>query len=343
MIGIFPEPYPDELVYSVFARYAVYTGYIVYRSVAEDLFKNRLERPSVEFLNGLTDGALSRLTAKRCITDVIHKHSMFDYYARFTPAEKRQALMQMLVNGDIKSFANKVSMRTLGEQYIRYCPICAQEDRERYGETYWHRTHQMPEITICPKHHCRLCDTDISTSSKVSPSFVPAEIVIPPESEAVHTENPLEIKLAEYVTSVFVSGYDMKSTVSAGAFLQSKLEGTLYLSLRGEQRNITLLHNDFMNYYRGINLYGFIEQWQLAKLLTGSRHNFYEICLVAMFLGVKPEEFSDMRLPEETQYQRFDNQIQELRKQGLSAPAIAKELGVSIHVAKNNLRKLSHR
>ena len=36
MISFFPAPYPDELVYSWFARYGMRTGYTHYRAIAED-------------------------------------------------------------------------------------------------------------------------------------------------------------------------------------------------------------------------------------------------------------------------------------------------------------------
>ena len=29
-------------------------------------------------------------------------------------------------------------------------------DREKYGETYWHRKHQLPGVEICLEHRCRL-------------------------------------------------------------------------------------------------------------------------------------------------------------------------------------------
>ena len=38
MISFFPEVYPDELLYSWFARYGVRTGYTNYRAIADDLF-----------------------------------------------------------------------------------------------------------------------------------------------------------------------------------------------------------------------------------------------------------------------------------------------------------------
>lgn len=342
MIGIFPEMYPDELVYSCLARYAAYTGYVTHRSVAEDLFRNCLERPSVEFFNTLTEDAMSHLTAKRDIRDVIQQHTLFDYYARFAPAEKRKKLMELFVCGDTKTFNNVISTRKLGERFLRFCPICTQEDREeKHGETYWHRSHQLPEIQICHKHECYLHNTEISLRSKVSPAFYPAEVVVPYDETPVFYDNVLESSIAKYVAAVLSSSYDMESTVPVGAFLRSRLEGTKYCSARGEACHLTLLHDDIQKYYKTINLFGFTEMWQLSKLLAGSRHNFFEVCLVAYFLGINPDELSNLCLPEERQYERFDRLTQEMRAQGLKSPEIGRRLGASHHVVKDVWRRAS--
>lgn len=334
MIGVFPDLYPDELVYSCLSRYAAYTGYLVHRSVAEDLFLNRLDRPSVEFFNALTEYALSRLTAKRYITDMIHDHTMFDYYARFASAEKRKRLMDMLIAGDVKSFNNSISTRKVGERFLRFCPSCAQEDRERYGETYWHRCHQLPEIRVCAKHGCYLCNTGIPMSSNVSPAFYLAEVNIPYDVAPRLCDNMLELQIAQCVLSVLESQYDMELSVSVGAFLRSRLEGTKYSSPRGEACHLALLHNDIQEHYKEIDTYGFTESWQLSKLLTGNRHNFYEVCLVASFLGIQPEELSNMSLPKETPYDRFDRLVHEMRAKGFKSPEIGRRLGASNEIVK---------
>lgn len=335
MIGVFPDLfYPDELVYSCLSRYAAYTGYLVHRSVAEDLFLNRLDRPSIEFFNALTEDARSHLTAKRYITDMIHDHTMFDYYARFASAEKRKRLMDMLIAGDVKSFNNAISTRKLGERFLRFCPTCAQDDRERYGETYWHRNHQLPEIRVCTKHGCYLCNTGIPMSSNVSPAFYPAEVTVPYDVVPRFCDNTLELQIAQYVSSVLESQYNMELSVSVGAFLRSRLEGTKYSSPRGEACRLALLHSDIQECYNGIDKSGFTEAWQLSKLLTGNRHNFYEVCLVASFLGIQPEELSDMSLPEETPYDRFDRLVHEMRAQGLKSPEIGRRLGASNEIVK---------
>lgn len=60
MIGCFLDFYPDELVYSLLARYYDHAGYYVYRCAAEELFANPTCRPNPEFVNLYTDDAIKR-------------------------------------------------------------------------------------------------------------------------------------------------------------------------------------------------------------------------------------------------------------------------------------------
>ena len=47
MLGLFPKPYPDELIYSVLARYFVRSGYNKYVFAAEDLFSKKTKKDKV--------------------------------------------------------------------------------------------------------------------------------------------------------------------------------------------------------------------------------------------------------------------------------------------------------
>ena len=60
------------------------------------------------------------------------------------------------------------------------------------------------------------------------------------------------------------------------------LEGTPYCSLRGEQRNIGKLHEDFTEYYKELSSNYFTELWQIQKVFTNDRMNFNEICMIGM-------------------------------------------------------------
>ena len=71
MIAYFPSLYPDELIYSLFARYYVKSGYMGYASAAEDLFANKTTHPDIEFINRLSDEVLITLFSSFAKVDVL--------------------------------------------------------------------------------------------------------------------------------------------------------------------------------------------------------------------------------------------------------------------------------
>ena len=88
-IGYFPQIYPDELIYSVLARFYVHSGYPAYTFCAEDIFLNKRVRPDMEFLNVMKPERLESLCKKMSMAELIEKHTMFPYYARFLPHVRR--------------------------------------------------------------------------------------------------------------------------------------------------------------------------------------------------------------------------------------------------------------
>lgn len=156
MIAVFPTVYPDELLYSQLARFHARSGYPGYTFAAEDLFENKTVRPDIEFLNAYTPEALRLITRQKPIEEIVLNHTMFPYYARFIGYERRMKALHSLVTMDAAHHnllpIHKSKSKVI--RYLRYCPICAEHDRETYGETYWHRIHQMHGIRICPTHHC---------------------------------------------------------------------------------------------------------------------------------------------------------------------------------------------
>ena len=335
MIAVFPTVYPDELLYSQLARFYARSGYPGYTFAAEDLFENKTVRPDIEFLNAYTPEALRLITHEKPIEEIVLKHTMFPYYARFIGYERRMKAFQSLVAMDM-AYHNLLPLPKSKEKvirHLRYCPICAEHDRETYGETYWHRIHQMHGIRICPTHHCYLIETDIRMDSRVSPSLVTAEEMATSQSVITMSDDPIECALAGYIAEVFQSDFDLESTVEVGQYLHSRMEGTKYLSRRGQQRNIALLHNDFIAHY-GSLADGFNELWQLQKLLSGSRHSMTEVCMTAMFLGVPADDLAHMELPQIPQYDRFDATVKKLHDDGMNYQEIAQELGAAYDTVK---------
>ena len=189
MIGVFPEPYPDELLYSVFARYYVRSGYRNYIFVAEDLFLNRSVRPNFEYFPALKEDVVSKLTANLSFEKIILQHTMFPYHCRFLPKERKEQAINSLISMDSSYHDLILFPKRKTTPTMRYCPLCVVEDRKNRGETYWHRIHQVLELTICPTHHCYLIKTDLTISGKTSPDLMPAEIVIPYNKETEFCED----------------------------------------------------------------------------------------------------------------------------------------------------------
>ena len=206
MIAQFPSFYPDELVYSLLARYYVQSGYMRYTFVAEDLFQSKIVRPDIEFVNQYTPAALQMLTKNMPLEQVIEKHTMFPYYGRFLFKERRNKAFEALAHmqGNYHNLLPMPKRKNGIDRFLRYCPVCAENDRKQYGETYWHRLHQLQGIKICPIHGCYLNDSDVMISGKTSPTLISAEISIPEKiNSSLFSENRLEFKIARYVAEVF--------------------------------------------------------------------------------------------------------------------------------------------
>ena len=336
MITYFPTPYPDELLYSQLARYYIKSGHIAYIFAAKELFERSTDRPDVEFLNRLSSAAFPVITQNRSIGQVILENTMFSYYGRFLPKERRMKAFHTMASME-SGYKNHLAIpksKDGKQRYLRYCPLCAKNDRKLYGETYWNRIHQLTGIDICPVHKCYLYDSDMAIGAKISPIFYDADSNIPDCMDIQYSKNELERSIAEYMSAVFSADIDMNSDVTMGKYLHYRMAGTKYLSSRGQQRNIAMLHADFIDYYKSLQNNWFTELWQIQKVMTGDRVNFYEICLLGMFLNIPPDELTHPVLPKKSITENYDERIFELHEKGLNYQQIADTLGGSYNTIK---------
>lgn len=332
MIAYFPLVYPDELLYGWIARAYVKSGYPAYSYFAEEFFKRKMVTPDIEFLNEYTPAALSMLTKDITMDEVIKKHTMFPYYARFCTKDERlnayeAALKTQIISYQIPKF------RKHNGYFVKYCPICAKNDRQKHGEAYYHRIHQIDGIEICTVHKCKLLQTDV-VIGKTTPKLFDAESNIPLSSEVISLENALEGQIADYVIAVFQADLDMDGDVAYGEYLHYKLAGTKYCSARGLVRNISLLLNDYLEYYKGYESNPIQRVSQMQQLFKNKRRNPLDICLLAYFLDISVDEIIKMRLPDISPTEWFDSEVTKLHEQGLKYPEIAKRLGGSYYNVK---------
>lgn len=336
MINYLPQPYNDELVYSLVSRTYAQSGYMHYSYFAKEAFSVSTVRPDFEFLNFYSSEFFSLLTKYKTLTEIICNHTMFPYYGRYMQTSKRIEAYEALCRFDSKTFYNRITMnksRTCEVRHLRYCPLCVEEDRKKFGETYWRRVHQIRHINICPKHHCYLVNSKMQITSNSSPSLTNAEQCISDLTVEI-CNIPIECKLTEYVAEVFQSPLNLDLDIRIGDYFKSKLIGTPYLSRRGEKRYMAQLHRDYLMYYEGVNIDGFNERWHMDKLFSSDRYSTYGICLMALFLGISPSDLIAPQIAPISPQNDFDKQIHTLHSQGLNYAQIARQMRASYDVVK---------
>lgn len=307
MIAYFPEIYPDELVYSWFCRYYVHSGYFSSKAAMRDLYCKRSDNPSKEFIGNLNPDIRAKIGEIYPLDSLLLEHTMYPQYARFLPLEqKRNALYRLKQESCDVHHLFAVLPRIDGEQYLRFCPVCAEEDRKNYGETYWHRKHQLRNMNICTRHECRLVESSVPAKSEQCFTFDPAEHSVY-NNQAVFEENRLLIEYSSYLESVFDAPMDFDSDVPVSAILYNGMSRTKYLKPSGRSRYTKLLADDMNEFYTRLGVCGISSMYQIQRALLGTRFDFSVICQIAFFLGMKPSELTSPHLTHEQIKQEQDS------------------------------------
>lgn len=157
MLPFFSDPYPDELLYSAFARYHFYSGNIDLKDTLMELFGKNSIVPSFEigshlqFLCGALGGCYKPW-------GLIQEHTLFPFYVPFLPVTRQKEIVRDIKIADGKGIYTKIGIiagSICRKDDIYYCSSCARADIERLGEPYIHREHQLQGVIVCP-HHGRL-------------------------------------------------------------------------------------------------------------------------------------------------------------------------------------------
>jgi len=175
MLGHFPLPYPDELFYSICARFSDRMRYPKMRYAITEILGVGA-RPGVD-LPGRIDSFISALPPGHHYTAdlVIDNHTLLPFLAPFLTKERVQRLREEMRRSGGGSGGVRAGLsagRGPLPVHIRFCPDCAQQDRNRYGERYWHRVHQLPGVVVCPDHGVFLENSDVLSSNSSTKGLV---------------------------------------------------------------------------------------------------------------------------------------------------------------------------
>ena len=166
MLGFFPTPYSDELLYSLIARYHIRSGNISPKITLQELFGSttNIATPDLPSSLNYLSKQIQHLFPSS-VTDLIDQYTLYPFYRPFLPPQRDRLIQKSMranIGQNIHTRAGIMASAIATPRYFRFCPQCNTEDLDRYGEIYWHRLHQITGVFICPEHSTLLQDSTIS-------------------------------------------------------------------------------------------------------------------------------------------------------------------------------------
>lgn len=167
MINCFPQIYEDELLYSIIARYRRMCGIGNRQAISRDFYNIEQGVISTLFplhLNRISEviPRNSKITGEQLLTN----NTIYEFCTKFLSKERSNNIKENMLNEANGSLLMMVGINSSGvkwNKYLRYCPICTNENIKTLGESYWQREHQYMGVLVCKKHKVFLQNSSIKT------------------------------------------------------------------------------------------------------------------------------------------------------------------------------------
>jgi len=110
---------------------------------------------------------------------LINNHTLLPFYEPFLPDERATQIRRGMREHDGPKIHTRVGIVASGvssNRRLRFCYRCVEQDRDEFGECYWHRVHQVPGVHICTKHLVYLQNSNVKLHNLTKPyEFISAE------------------------------------------------------------------------------------------------------------------------------------------------------------------------
>jgi hypothetical protein len=227
MLCHLPVPFPDELLYSVIARYIIRVGTKKAVTVASNIF-GRKTPPQVDTPSSL--GKVSQHTFPiwhMTGEEIVNQLTLFPYYTRYLPSDRIEHCLEALLSNDASGIhlsMGVITSRVKVHRFLRFCRACRRSDLSRYGETYWHRTHQLAGVLVCPEHREILIPTRALMRPLGWTDYVDATL----STAEVTLENNLNITKHDLAIALKVAKRCQEMLFGSISYLRSEDESTAY-------------------------------------------------------------------------------------------------------------------
>lgn len=161
MLPFLPSPYPDELFYSICARFHQRSGHGNFGHTLRNLFGTRRATVTIDLPTNIRFVS-ENLPSTTCnsLGHLLEANTMLPYYRPFLPPKRINRVLNLIsgniICGNIHLLVGMIPSRIPSIPVLRYCISCLQADEQKYGEPYWHRCHQLAGIHLCHLHNTKL-------------------------------------------------------------------------------------------------------------------------------------------------------------------------------------------
>ena len=178
MLSFFPQPLPDEHVFSLVARYHRLSANRNATDTRKQLGVSKGAIKAQNIFNATFHSALPAV-ASQVGSDTLtlaNNHSLYPLFKLSIPSPLTGIWIKAWRDGNISPpFTDRwMNDRVLAfDKSWRFCKSCITKDREKYGVSYWHVSHQIPTLELCPIHHekliglCEFCGAGHSTLNEL--------------------------------------------------------------------------------------------------------------------------------------------------------------------------------
>jgi len=165
MLNFFPTLNEDELLISAICRYKIRCGFRNRRSLERSVYGDiNVTRSAILPLNVEAIVEKHPPTSKVDSNELILKHTLYPFYTAYLSMELSTQIYRIMRSGNgvaIERMLGFPSSPVKPSSYLKYCPLCYQEDLNVLGESYWRRLHQVPGVFYCLDHKVLLKTSDV--------------------------------------------------------------------------------------------------------------------------------------------------------------------------------------
>ncbi len=176
----FPNPYPNELIYSTIARAGIHHAITSPKQLLDEIFANRKVIATIDLPNHLLC-ILEHLPPNYTLEKLVYENTLFPIYALFSPENTRLRCLKWMETqskGSIHLALGVAASKVKQVSILRYCNHCLEDQYSQYGESYWSRLWQIQGANCCTKHKIRLSNFKLTNHLTGRHQFIAASNII---------------------------------------------------------------------------------------------------------------------------------------------------------------------